>query len=913
MKLWIFVSFALFVGTTHGSRWSRTGSLNTPRSGQMTAILTNGEVMTIGGYLGGGDDSYEILDPATGVWTQYSSPIKGSHNMAMLLPNGNVLYLNDRWMFDPYYIYDPRTDSWDPSAASKWEEHKCATLLKDGRVLLMWDGENCKLYDYTNDTALSTGSTDAEYDHSVEVLLPSGEVLVCGRLMSGISELYNPGTGTWRTTGSMKQVRIGHVGVLLPPPWNKVLIAGGNGNRETELYDVNSGGWSYTGNLNHYPRWIEAMVLLPSGKALIVGGHSTESCRQTGWRECEIYDPDARTWTDTDNTQFGRGHFSAIILHTGKVLIAGDFWNSFRECEIYDPSDGKWAAKPSLNVERACHTVTLLPIIHIPNICSTNVLIAGGENSTGALKSCEVYNYSLDSVKLTDPLNEARSHHTAVLLASGEALVAGGKDGGTALASCELYKANPGTWTPTGNMGNARFDHTATLLKDGKVLVTGGESAGTYLTSCEIYNGSWTPTANAMATPRARHTAIILLNGYILVIGGQTTGGATASCELWNGTSWSPAGNLTTARYLHTATLLQSGDVLVIGGTSDGSTPLSSCEIYSGGSWSAEANLSTARYLHNTTLLYSGLVLVTGGNGGISSCETYDPATHKWTTAYTGALATERAYHSSVLIPDTMPFILAIGGKSGASYLNSIEEYDVGLGYRSIWQSTITNYPAVTLISDSMPIEGTLFRGVSEADGGNYCHIANSDHPIISLIRVGGGNWQGNGGGEILHMPLSSSWDTAHTVVHPEIADFQGYYRLWSIVNGIPCKWYEECLPHGAEEKTGIRHKAEGISVSVYPNPATTKAEIRFQVTGFRSQVTGEKLETCNMELATLRIYDLSGRLVRSLPITDNRTPITEVTWDGQDSKGKKVNSGIYFYSVKYKDSGAKGKFIILK
>ena len=114
--------------------------------------------------------------------------------------------------------------------------------------------------------------------------------------------------------------------------------------------------------------------------------------------------------------------------------------------------------------------------------------------------------------------------------------------------------------------------------------------------------------------------------------------------------------------------------------------------------------------------------------------------------------------------------------------------------------------------------------------------------------------------------------------------------------------------PDGVEEKTGRRHKSEGISVSVYPNPATTKASIKFRVQG---------LELKNSQLAThnsqLTIYDLSGRLVRSLSITDNRIPITEVTWDERDAEGKKVNSGIYFYSIKYKDSGAKGKFIILK
>ncbi len=44
-----------------------------------------------------------------------------------------------------------------------------------------------------------------------------------------------------------------------------------------------------------------------------------------------------------------------------------------------------------------------------------------------------------------------------------------------------------------------------------------------------------------------------------------------------------------------------------------------------------------------------------------------------------------------------------------------------------------------------------------------------------------------------------------------------------------------------------------------------------------------------------LQIYDLSGRLVKSLPITDYRLPITEVTWDGTDDFNREVKNGVYF------------------
>jgi N-acetylneuraminic acid mutarotase len=901
----LLVIFPLFLGNAQGAgRWSRTGDAYWPECGFISAGLTDGRVMKYGGYQAGPDgEGYEIFDPATGTWAANPMPDTGAiHTVAVLLPNGKILaYFKNRG----YYIYDPLTDNWQFETSNPSCNCRCFTLLKNGQVLLGPDISSgaTYLYDHTTGSIVSTaGSASTWYGSPVEVLLPSGEVLITS---SSKCEIYDPSSGSWTQKPSMNQARTKHVGVLLPPPWNdKVLVAGGHSLSsylKTELYDINSGTWAFTGDLNwNGIRDVATMVLLPSGKVFIMGGQNSGAIST---RQCEIYDPDPGTWNCADSMSYGRSHFTSAILYTGKVLamsgIVTSGPNCTPTCEVYDLSDGVWdATKPSLSIGRAAHTVTPLPIIPTRN-CSTNVLIAGGENPN-ALKSCELYNYSLESVCLTGELNVARTHHTAVLLASGEVLAAGGKDGG-ALASSELFNVAAESWTPTaGTMTDARFDHTATLLKDGRVLVTGGEDAGTYLSSCETYSGgSWTSTASAMATPRARHSAVILLNGDILVIGGQTTGGAATNvCELWDGTSWSGAGSLTTGRYLHSATLLQSGKVLVIGGTSDGSTPLQTCESYdpAGNSWSAEADLNTARYLHNTTLLYSGLVLVTGGNGGSNSCEIWDPAaewdsttdTHVWKV--TSSLATGRGYHSSVLIPDAKPYILAVGGNNGA-YLSSIEEYDVGLGYRSIWQSTITNYPSITHISPSMEIEGTLFRGVSEADGGNHCHVASSDHPIISLVRIGGGNWQGNGGGVILHMPSSSSWDESHTTVAPTIADFQGYYRLWSIANGIPSKWYEGCV--GVEEKEqSTVHSPQSM---VFPNPSTAGAGVHFRF----------GLSTMDRRPSTLTICDLTGRLVRSPQVTKSRDQgVSEITIQG-------LRPGIYFYRMKCQGSEFKGKFIV--
>ena len=111
------------------------------------------------------------------------------------------------------------------------------------------------------------------------------------------------------------------------------------------------------------------------------------------------------------------------------------------------------------------------------------------------------------------------------------------------------------------------------------------------------------------------------------------------------------------------------------------------------------------------------------------------------------------------------------------------------------------------------------------------------------------------------------------------------------------------CGPTYVEEKLQVTD----YKLQVFPNPATTKTGIQFTVNGL--QFTDKRLATLNSQLLTLKIYDLSGRLVKSFvisPLSSGRQPTT-VVWEG-----KEVKSGIYFYRVNYGDYEDRGKFVIL-
>jgi hypothetical protein len=912
VRLLAIIVLPLCLGIAQGGKWSRTGDMLRWTMGYSSSGLTDGRVVIIGGT--GDDNHYQVFDPATGLWFRNSMSTTDDHTCALLLPNGKVMHVTQSGSI---LLYDPVNDNWNTSTASAFCTSKKTylTLLRDGNVLMITDGASCQLYSHTGDNLTSTGNLSTSFPYGAKALLPSGKVLITSHTDAAI---YDPVAGSWAATGSMALSRNFHQAILLPPPWSKVLTCGGQFPLdECELFDPLAGTWARTGDLNFGERVLSEMALLPSGEVLLISSDPENSGSAAAAPKCELYDPNTESWSVTDNfvppiSTFGAAtHVSAFILQTGKVLLGGCgrgvCMNPPKGTIIYDPSEGVWTPRRSLAGHRARHTVTPLPIIHTTN-CSTNVLVTGGEGPSGVLKSCELYNYGDNRTKVTGSLNVGRTQHTAVLLVSGEVLAAGG--GPAALKSCELYNVNTEAWTPTtGEMADARFDHTATLLPDGRVLVTGGEGSTACLTSCEVYSGGTWSGAGDMTTQRARHSAVLLLDGRVMVIGGYTPGGTTNSCEIWNGSTWAAAPSMSTPRFFHTAQLLQSGRVLVTGGRGDSPTALASCEVYDPvtDAWTHEADLNEARFSHNSTLLYSGLVLVTGGSNGSSytaSCEMWDPAaewdtvtnTHRWKT--TASLASARGYHASVLVPDVHPYVLAIGGENSGGKLQTIEEYDVGLEYVSDWQPTITSHQAVTHISTSMNVQGTLFRGVSEGDAGNYTHVASNDHPVISAVRIGGGNWQGNGGGGIMYVPSSHSWDATHTDVDFPADAPSGYYRLWSIVNGIPCRWYEECA--GVEEETNsqlptrVNGQAGNGQLSVYPNPATTRSGVSFHLSAFDSRIL------------SLEIYDLTGRSVRSLPIHDSRFTIHE------------LNPGIYFYRVCHSELGSEsrvigGKFTVVK
>ncbi|MBK7402326.1 MAG: hypothetical protein IPJ34_40335 [Myxococcales bacterium] len=319
---------------------------------------------------------------------------------------------------------------------------------------------------------VATGSmASGRSSHSASVLATSGRVLVAGGANGtwlSLAELYDPTTATFAATGTMASSRSGYSVSVLGT--GKVLVAGGynyiasvnNYLSLAELYDPTTGIFpAMTGPMLTGRSAFVAMVL-STGKVLVAGGSDAGGLTSV---LAELYNPATGFFTATGSMGTARGLATGTLLTSGKVLVAGRPGSLGSTAELYDPLAGTFAAAAPMLVARYSHTATRL--------ASGKVLIAGGS----AYAFAELYDPATNTFTMTGAMATKRYGHTASLLSSGLVLVAGGWKAGGAVAPPDVYDPSTGTFSPTGPMTTAeRSDHTASVLASGKVLVAGAET-----------------------------------------------------------------------------------------------------------------------------------------------------------------------------------------------------------------------------------------------------------------------------------------------------------------------------------------------------------------------------------------------------------------------------------------------------
>jgi len=145
----------------------------------------------------------------------------------------------------------------------------------------------------------------------------------------------------------------------------------------------------------------------------------------------------------------------------------------------------------------------------------------------------------------------------------------------------------------------------------------------------------------------------------------------------------------------------------------------------------------------------------------------------------------------------------------------------------------------------------------------------------------------------LVHATTGTSW------TDPDFDGWNVHYKITALDHA------------GNEGAAGSPTTATAISPTVVPatfalypnvpNPFNPSTSIRYDVPAGGGAVT-------------LRIYDVAGRLVRTLVDSDRSTPGTHTAmWNGTDERGKEVATGIYFYRLTGGGFGETRKMVLLK
>lgn len=234
----------------------------------------------------------------------------------------------------------------------------------------------------------------------------------------------------------------------------------------------------------------DSAVQLADGRVLVVGGPA--DAEQPTAPAAQLWDPATNGWTETTGLERRRSAFAMVALPDGRALVIGglnDDWSatgaqSYSSAYAFDPSTQDWSKVGLMTTARTAPAATLLS--------DGRVLVAGGYFHTG----------SEEAAAAPDDLGIVLAAHrrdpTAVPLPSRPPLQdVDISPYGYALATAEIFDPVTDTWSATGPMRYARVGARMATLADGRVLVVGsttgrsvtGLHPDAYVTA-EIYDPS---------------------------------------------------------------------------------------------------------------------------------------------------------------------------------------------------------------------------------------------------------------------------------------------------------------------------------------------------------------------------------------------------------------------------------------
>lgn len=287
------------------------------------------------------------------------------------------------------------------------------------------------------------------------------------------------------------------------------------------------------------PRYFHRASLLGDGRVLVSGGLTVRVFPPTlvTVDTLSFFDPASRTFSTAFQPAGGAGvapleprlhlarsSHSQTTLVDGRVLFAGGDTGAEMSraglptatCEIFDPATGAVDAGPSMNEARSFHTATVL--------ADGRVVVAGGA-------TWQAFDPATDAWSAAVPLARARLRHAAVPLSGhfGDGLdgvlLVGGSSAGDTMELLDPHAMTATLYAARLPVGVS--DLAAARLEDGRVLIAGGQrsDSGDTVADTLLFDpatGELTPLAPPPGAPRGfGDHVMVTLGRHVVVFGGE--------------------------------------------------------------------------------------------------------------------------------------------------------------------------------------------------------------------------------------------------------------------------------------------------------------------------------------------------------------------------------------------------------
>jgi hypothetical protein len=335
------------------------------------AVLPNGRVLCAGGTL-----EYDVGDNPDGTWKGLASAFEynpSSNSLSkvqsmkhgrwyphcIVLEDGKVLTIGgfDEWGSNNRLaeIYNPSTKSW----SIKYDSTTSNTYCVGNDNPSAPPGLPC--YGGSNQGTMPPVSL-----YPRALFMPTGLVAVAGQ--SKTTRTWNPQTGKWTFAGNLSVARSYGNMVLLPlnnttSEKGKILVCGGSnsaGENATTVVQILTPNPStnyttftfQTISPCKFGRRHAPNAYLPDGKIIFFGGTNFQNSSSGAYKNAEIFDPVAKSWTVVSGMTVPKiYHSTGILLLDGRVWLAGSSYSKSNwelRSEIFVPAYYN-AARPTIS------------------------------------------------------------------------------------------------------------------------------------------------------------------------------------------------------------------------------------------------------------------------------------------------------------------------------------------------------------------------------------------------------------------------------------------------------------------------------------------------------------------------------------------------------------------------------------